>query len=81
MDVQQVTEAAKVIGWVAEQANAPEDQFPEREQMAILLRLAQSYLLECAIHLSDGRTPAEAVNATALGDLGLRQDDIRPRWT
>lgn len=80
MDTHQVAEAAKVVGWVAQQASAPEDQFPQREQMATLLRLAQSYLLEYAIHVAGGNTPLEAVNATALGDLNLRLEDFEPRW-
>ena len=80
MDSHQVAEAAKVVGWVAQHASAAEDQFPQREQMATLLRIAQSYLLEYAIHVSGGRTPIEAVNATALADLGLGEDDLQPRW-
>lgn len=76
MNAHEIAEAAKVVGWVAEQASSPENQFDQREQMGMLLMLAQSYLLEFAIHVAEGKTPAEAASATAAGDLNLRHADF-----
>lgn len=80
MDLNRITDAAEAIGWLSEQAGTPGELASERLQMATLLTIARSYLVEYSVHVVRGMEPYDALVATARGDLKLsesQQDLLR----
>ena len=72
MELEKINEACEVVSWLADQANnAPREHTKKHTEMACALVMAHSYLVEYAVHLSEGKTAAKALTATALGELEI----------
>jgi len=71
MNIDQVLAAGNTLSWLSEQALTPGESRGERLQMAAVLLVAHSLLIEYASHVAKGLDAYDALIATATGKLQL----------
>ena len=73
MDIKQVLQACDVLQALAMHADGPGEDREGRARIAKALVLAETYLMEYAVHIRFGLDPYDALSATAQSAQGEDQ--------